>query len=125
MLAERTGVSTHALRYYEQAGLMLTVPRDDRGHRSYTEEHERWVTFLVRLRDAGMGIAQIREYAELTRGDDDADGSKRLEILREHRDVVRDHVHRLNEHLEILDRKVAAGCGPDISKPSLEEELPQ
>lgn len=112
-LARQTGLSPHALRYYESAGLMLDVPRDARGHRAYTEEHVRWVRFLTRLRDGGMGIAQIREYAELTRGAEDDDGSRRRQILRRHRDEVRRRVARLEEHLEILDRKVSDGCGPD------------
>lgn len=118
MLAQRTGLSPHALRYYEAAGLMLEVPRDARGHRVYNEDHERWVAFLVRLRESGMGITQLREYAELTRGEDDPSGSRRLRILREHRDDVRQRLSELREHLEILDRKVGAGCGPATSEPS-------
>ena len=100
---------------------MLAVPRDVRGHRCYTERHERWVAFLVRLRESGMGIAQIRRYAELTQGDDDPDGTERLAMLREHRDELRERMGRLNEHLEVLDRKVAAGCGPLIVESEREE----
>ncbi|MDX1395570.1 MAG: MerR family transcriptional regulator [Gemmatimonadota bacterium] len=112
-LSDRTDVSPHALRYYERAGLMIDVPRDDRGRRAYGDEHVRWVAFLRRLRDAGMGISQIREYAELVRADGAASRSRRLEILRAHRDEVRDRLARLSEHLEVLDRKVADGCAPD------------
>jgi DNA-binding transcriptional MerR regulator len=121
-LARRTGLSTHALRYYEEAGLMLDVPRDDRGHRLYSAEHERWVAFLIRLRETGMGISRIREYAEMTRGSGDPDGSRRLAMLREHRDDVRARVRRLHEHLEILERKVAAGCGPLVDPPEKRRE---
>ena len=120
-LAQRTGLSMHTLRYYEDAGLMLDVPRDERGRRSYTDVHERWIAFLLRLREGGMGIGQIREYAELTRGEADPDGSERLRILREHRDEVRRRLSRLANHLEILDRKVAAGCGPTTTS---EEQEP-
>ena len=120
-LAERTGLSAHTLRYYEKAGLMLDVPRDRHGHRAYTEDHVRWVTFLTRLRESGMGIARIRDYADLTRGPGDPDGSRRLEMLRRHRDQLRSRVARLNEHLEILDRKVEAGCGPLTNPPSTSE----
>lgn len=121
-LSLRTGLSTHALRYYEQAGLMLEVPRDARGHRRYTERHEKWVAFLIRLRETGMGIAQIRRYAELTQGDEDPDGTRRWAMLREHRDELRERVGRLHEHLEVLDRKVAAGCGPLITGPAAGKE---
>lgn len=113
-LAQRTGVSAHTLRYYESAGLMISVPRDNVGRRVYTEEHERWVAFLRRLREGGMNIAQVREYAELTRTEDDAARHRRLELLRAHRDEVRDRIRRLALHLEILDRKVDSGCAPDL-----------
>lgn len=121
-LSLRTGLSAHALRYYEDAGLMLEVPRDARGHRCYSEHHERWVAFLIRLRESGMGIARIRRYAEWTQGDDDPDGTRRLAMLREHRDEVRERLRRLQENLAILDRKVAAGCGPSITGSAPGEE---
>lgn len=116
-LAERVGVSPHTLRYYERAGLMITVPRDGAGRRVYDADHVRWVDFLLRLRDGGMGIAQIREYARLTRTDADPDGSRRREILKAHRDQVRETARRLTLHLEVLDRKIGDGCAPDPPTP--------
>ena len=112
-LSDRTEVSPHTLRYYERAGLMIDVPRDGRGRRAYGDEHVRWVVFLRRLRDAGMGISQIREYAELIRNDGPTARARRLEILRVHRDEVGDRLARLSEHLRILNQKVADGCAPD------------
>ena len=112
-LSERTGLSAHALRYYEAEGLMIAVPRDGSGRRAYTEEHVRWVSFLMRLREAGMGISRLREYAELIRSDGDPDGVERTKLLRAHREDVRARVRSLKEHLHVLDRKIAAGCGPD------------
>ena len=114
-LADRTGVTPHTLRYYEDAGLMIPVPRDQAGRRVYDEDHVRWVLFLLRLREGGMGISQVREYALLLRSGADPGGAKRRAILRAHRDAVRDRVRRLTDHLEILNRKVADGCIPDES----------
>jgi len=66
--AEATGLSTHTLRYYERAGLMLDpVERAPSSHRRYTEAEIRWVTLLTRLRATGMPIRRIREYADLVR----------------------------------------------------------
>ncbi len=116
-LAERTGVSTHTLRYYESAGLMIPVPRDGGGRRVYTAEHVRWVSFLLRLRDGGMGIAQVKEYAALTQSSAEADRERRTALHRAHRDEVRRRISRLNDHLEVLDRKVASGCAPNLQAP--------
>ncbi|MEZ4584862.1 MAG: MerR family transcriptional regulator [Gemmatimonadales bacterium] len=113
-LADRTGVSAHTLRYYEAAGLMIPVPRDRRRRRAYTEEHVRWVAFLLRLRDGGMRIARVREYAALTRTRSQAGQRRRLAILRAHRDELCERIARLTDHLEVLERKVAGGCAPDL-----------
>lgn len=112
-LSRETGVSPHTLRYYETAGLMIPVPRDSGGRRRYHPDHVRWVRFLRRLRDAGMGIAQLRRYAELTWSGDDTDGTERIALLRAHRAEVRETVERLTEHLHLLDRKIASGCSPN------------
>ena len=120
-LASETGVTQHTLRYYEDAGLMIPVGRDARGRRVYGADHVRWVRFLRRLREGGMGIERNREYVGLTSGDADPDGSRRLAILTAHRDEVRTRVRRLQEHLAILDQKVEAGCRPSDS-PSVQED---
>lgn len=117
-LADRSGVAPHTLRYYEKAGLMLSVPRDSARRRVYTEDHLKWVRFLLHLREGGMGIAQIRAYAELLRSDSIQGRQDRLEILRQHRDEVKSRIERLRQHLMVLEQKVAAGCGPDINPPT-------
>ena len=56
-----TGVSTHTLRYYERAGLMLRpVDRASSTHRRYSDGDIGWVRFLTRLRWTGMPISVIR-----------------------------------------------------------------
>ena len=111
-LASQVGVSPHTLRYYKRAGLMIPVPRDSAGRRIYAPEHVRWVTFLLRLRACGMGIAPIREYVRLLQSNQDPEGTALHEILRAHRDEVRTKIRRLTDHLTILNQKIARGCSP-------------
>ena len=111
-LADRTGVSAHTLRYYERAGLMISVPRDAAGRRLYGESHVRWVRFLRHLREGGMSIAKVRAYAKLTQSSLRDGDHRRLTMLREHRDDVKQKIDRLRQHLEILNQKIARGCAP-------------
>src|SRR6266851_1048958 len=48
-VAEKTGVSAHALRYYERIGL-LDVGRQASGHRRFTSHDVDRVVFIGRLR---------------------------------------------------------------------------
>ena len=66
--AERLGLSTDTLRYYERDGLLVETPgRAPSGHRRYTESDLGWIVLITRLRATGMPIRKVREYADLVR----------------------------------------------------------
>ena len=76
--AQRTGVSTHTLRYYERIGLLAPVGRASSGHRRYSDDDLGAVGFLTLLRQTGMPIRDMQRFVELTRAGDDTipDGSR-------------------------------------------------
>lgn len=105
-VAEATGLSTHTLRYYERAGLMLTpVDRASSTHRRYTDADVGWVEFLTKLRSTGMPIAVVAEYAELVR-QGDATTADRLELLQRHRIAVLAQLDEVTKSLEAIDFKI-------------------
>ena len=105
--AEATGLSTHTLRYYERAGLMLDpVERAPSSHRRYTEAEIRWVTLLTKLRSTGMPIRRIRDYAELVRAGD-GNEAERLALLQAHRQAVLEQLETMHRNLEAIDYKIA------------------
>lgn len=104
--AELTGLTTHTLRYYESAGLMLTkIERASSTHRRYTERDVSWVVFLTRLRSTSMPIAQIKEYVELARAGDTT-SPDRLELLLRHRISVVAQLDELQRSLAAIDHKI-------------------
>ena len=60
-LAQRTGRSVHTIRWYEQQGLLPTVPRLGT-HRLYSNRHVEWLELMDRLRLSGMPISELRRY---------------------------------------------------------------
>jgi DNA-binding transcriptional MerR regulator len=106
-VARETGLSVHALRYYEREGLMLSqhVPRGSGGHRRYSEQDVRWLGICTRLRKSGMPLAKIRRFAELVR-EGPGNEPERLELLREHQRQVEGQLAELEECLRIITRKV-------------------
>jgi DNA-binding transcriptional MerR regulator len=104
--AERLGLSTDALRYYEKDGLLLRpVERSASGHRRYGPDDLRWIELLTRLRATGMAIRDVRRYAELVRaggGNEDA----RLALLQEHRRTVLARLAQVQDHLGAIDHKI-------------------
>ncbi len=104
--AERTGVSTHTLRYYERIGALREPPeRAASGHRRYTERDLSWITLLTRLRATGMPIATMLRYTDLAR-EGASTAAQRKELLIAHRAEVAARVEQLREDLKLIDYKI-------------------
>jgi DNA-binding transcriptional MerR regulator len=96
---ELTGFSLDTLRYYERIGLIEPVHRAAGGQRRYSTDDVEWLGILRCLRDTGMPIARMREYAEQARGGDGT-FAERLTLLEEHDRAVA-------EQIELLERQRA------------------
>jgi DNA-binding transcriptional MerR regulator len=120
--ADVTGVSTHTLRYYERAGLMLVpIDRASSSHRRYMESDVNWVTFLTKLRSTSMPIARVRAYVDLCRlGQDTV--ADRLELLLTHRVAVAAQLAEMTKSLAAIDFKIATYQGSYPNKEGLAEK---
>ncbi|WP_175881321.1 MerR family transcriptional regulator [Burkholderia sp. BCC0044] len=105
-VAELTGVSTHTLRYYEQAGLLRAISRTAAGHRLYAPADLDWLAFVMRLKATGMPIAQMQAFAVLREQGASTFGARR-DLLVAHRDAVRAHIAELQASLDAIGDKIA------------------
>jgi DNA-binding transcriptional MerR regulator len=103
--AQASGLSAHTLRYYERAGLLDPVHREESGHRRYADDDLARISFLTKLRSTGMPIRQVREYASLVR-EGTGNEHERLALLESHRDTVRARLEEIARHLELIDFKI-------------------
>jgi DNA-binding transcriptional MerR regulator len=72
-LASSAGVTTKALRYYEERGL-LDAPRRTNGYRDYDESHLRVVQEIQALREVGFALEDTRPFVDCLRsGHDEGD----------------------------------------------------
>lgn len=101
-----TGLSGHTLRYYEKIALLDNVPRNTCGYREYSEEHLRQVEFLKRLRDTGMPIQGMIEYARLRKQGTTTIVSRRS-LLEEHETQLIKHIAELENNLRMIQWKIA------------------
>ena len=64
-LAERTGLTTRTIRYYEERGLLHASTREKGEHRVYTDGDVARLQELIRLRDLlGLSLEELVELAE-------------------------------------------------------------
>ncbi|MGC7094449.1 MerR family transcriptional regulator [Amycolatopsis lurida] len=105
-VAERTGMSVHALRLYEREGLLAApVRRDSGGRRVYTEDDVTWLLNCTKFRASGMPLATIRRFAELVRQGPGTE-PERLELLRAHQEQVIARISELDDCLGVITNKV-------------------
>jgi DNA-binding transcriptional MerR regulator len=103
--ADRVGLTTYTLRWYEQEGLVEPVERDSAGRRRYSEGDLGFLTLLTKLRSTGMSVADMRKFAELVR-EGTQTVAARLELLERHRDGVLERIDALRHDLEAVNYKI-------------------
>ena len=108
-LAERSGVATSALRYYEERGL-IGAERTPAGHRRYPRAIIRRVAFIVFAQRVGMSLEEIG--AELARLPDDrvperADWDR---LSRAWRERIDGRIAELERLRESLGECIGCGC---------------
>jgi len=103
--SEATGLSLDALRYYEREGLIGPVERDSAGRRRYSDHDLAWIGIVTCLRDAGLGIDDLRRFTRLLRAG--ADPDDRVTFLRNCRRDLQERLSTIRAALAVLDDKIA------------------
>lgn len=64
-LAKRCGVSTDTLRFYEKNDLIAPATRTESGYRLYDEKSQQQVTFILKAKELGLSLEEIKELLEI------------------------------------------------------------
>ncbi|WP_136514129.1 MerR family transcriptional regulator [Geomonas edaphica] len=104
-IASALGLTTRTIRYWEEVGIIESVPRSDGATRGFTPYYVRRIKFIIKLKELGL---TIREMQELYAAYGEAKQTERM---------VPRLVEILDEHLEKIDEKMAklASLRSDIS----------
>ncbi|WP_329438210.1 MerR family transcriptional regulator [Streptomyces canus] len=105
-VAEQTGLSVHALRFYEREGLLVgPVQRTSGGRRRYSALDVDWLLICVKLRESGMPLADLKQFAEMVRHGP-GNEAERLQLLEAHRRRVDAQIQALEECRSVITWKV-------------------
>ncbi|MDC0826632.1 MerR family transcriptional regulator [Lactococcus petauri] len=92
--AEMFDLSVDTLRYYERVGVIPPIHRNSSGYRDYTTNDLNWIYLAKSLRNAGLSVESLIEFAYLAQ-------------IREKENVEEAQKQILIDQLEELDKKLS------------------
>jgi len=112
-LANRSGCNLETIRYYEKIGLLKPPERTASGHRLYSRDDQARLGFILRGRDLGFSIGELKSLLTLVDSHDYSCGEV-LELTDGHLASVRRKIIDLKK-LERTLADVSAQCdGGDV-----------
>lgn len=121
-LARRTGCNAETIRYYEKIGILPEPARSAAGYRQYDETHEHRLGFVMRGRELGFPMADLRSLLDLV--DRRAVSCAEVEQLaRAHLQSVRVKIRDLKRMERVLHTTVRACSGKDVPECPLIDTL--
>lgn len=112
-LARATGCNLETIRYYEKIGVMSDPPRHPNGYRSYGQDHVRQLRFVMRARNLGFSLEEIRGLLSLV--DSRSHSCAEVEgIASAHLQEVLHKIANLQQIAKVLSDTIAQCSGTDI-----------
>lgn len=102
-LAERTGVSTKTIRYYEDISLLPPPARKTNGYRVYSEADVDRLRLVAGARRLDIPIAEIQEILDM-RDRKEPPCSRLLEIIAQKREEIQVRIEQLKQMNAELSR---------------------
>lgn len=112
-VAKKTGLTSKAIRFYEEKGLVTPPPRGINGYRSYQQKHVEELTLLRQARQVGFTLEECRELVHLFNDPQRHSADVKARTLDKVADIER-HIKELQEMRQrLLD--LADSCPGDES----------
>jgi len=112
-LARKTGCNLETIRYYEKVGLLPPPPRSANGYRVYSPELVQRVRFILRARDLGFAMEEIRSLLSLT-DEGEQTCAHVMKQAQVHLNDVKQRISDLRRIEQVLARTLAECSGEDV-----------
>jgi len=112
-LARLTGCNLETIRYYENIGVMPEPPRTSKNYRAYDDTHVARLRFVMRSRDLGFTLEEIRDLLGLVDGRAGTCADVQILATR-HISSVRAKITDLQRIEKVLSETVAQCTGDDV-----------
>ena len=112
-LSKATGCKVETIRYYEKIHLLNVPARTEGGHRMFDHAQVKRLTFILRCRQLGFSIGEIRNLLGLVDGDA-ASCAEVKSVTELHLGDVRQKIHDLKNLEGVLAQMVSECTGTEV-----------
>ncbi|MCI1677412.1 MAG: Cu(I)-responsive transcriptional regulator [Ewingella americana] len=95
-VARKTGLTSKAIRFYEEKGLVTAPMRSDNGYRTYAQKHIEELTLLRQARQVGFTLDECQELVALFHNPDRHSADVKARTLDKAAEIGR-HIEELTE----------------------------
>jgi two-component system chemotaxis response regulator CheY len=101
-ISKIVNISTNALRYYDEIGLLRPVAvKNDNQYRYYSDEQIRDIMFIMELKQYGFSLGEIKELIK------NRENKKLKEKLQQKLIKVNEDIVKLKQNSKILERRIS------------------
>jgi MerR family mercuric resistance operon transcriptional regulator len=112
-LSKQTGCNIETIRYYEKIHLMHSPARTEGGHRMFNHAQVKRLWFILRCRQLGFSIDEIRNLLGLVDGEGASCAEVKL-VTEAHLGAVRQKIHDLKNLEGVLAQMVSECAGTEV-----------
>jgi len=112
-LAQRTGISRDALRFYEKHGLITPTARTDSGYRLYSKSDVLRISFILSAKEVGFTLNEVHQLLELEVTKDKKSCQDVKEFVDNKIQVVNQRLIEMKKIKQSLKTLSIACCGGD------------
>ena len=105
-VAERAGVPTATIRYYESIGLLKRAPRASSGYRRYSEQTVEELRFVKKAQGLGFSLNEIAGILQIARSGEKP-CSQVLSLGHEHLEALDERIRQLQAFRDQLASELA------------------
>ena len=121
-VSRATGCNLETIRYYEKIGIIPAPPRAPNGYRRYDQSHLDRLKFVLRARELGFSLDEVRSLLKLVDGGAPSCADVR-KLARTHLDDIRNRINDLKKIETSLSRTIAQCTGRDIPECAMIDAL--
>lgn len=121
-LASSIGCNSETIRYYEKIGLLPEPDRTESGHRLYSSDDQKRLRFILRGRELGFSIEELRDFLGLV-DTNDYTCADILTVTTKHIAMIDAKISDLTRIKSSLDETVSRCSGGDVPECPIIDDL--